>query len=297
MSRGPLKEELRRSEPDPAALERVWSGVRAREQRSSVLPLRLVGVAAIAGIAVVSVLVLREPSPASRLVPEVHASSPVRVQLEGNSSVELEGNARFEPSVNDARVLSLHAGRAAFTLGAGPWVVTSRYLRVEVASAMFSVEVGGETDSVTVTRGHLRLSAPGLEELVLTEGQSFSTGASQVTWDSLAREGDLAGAWRSLKAEGVRAKAQGAAPELTLLLSDVAATGGDEALSRALLSSVMNAPDGGAERGLAAYTLGKRLQADGQRAAAAESFERSLELGVPVELRDDAARRAAQTRP
>ncbi len=38
------------------------------------------------------------------------------------------------------------------------------------------------------------------------------------------------------------------------------------------------------------------MQADGQRAATAASFERSLAPGVPVEPRDNAARSEAQTR-
>ncbi len=293
MSRGPLKDELSRSEPDAAALERVWSGVRAKEPRS-VMPIRLVGVAAMLVIAVAAVALLRvgdRPQPIS-----VAAPAPVEVQLAAGSTVRLDADARFEPSVRDAKVLSLHAGRAQFALQQGPWVVTSRHLRLEVAAATFALEVGGATDSVTVQRGEVRVSVPGLEDLVLGEGQSFTTGPRQLTWDALAREGDLVGAWRALEAEGVRAEASGASPELTMLLSDVAAAGRDEALSRELLSTVMNAADGGAERGLAAYTLGKRLQDDGRAGEAAESFEQSLSLGLPVELREDAKHRAVQTR-
>ena len=64
---------------------------------------------------------------------------------------------------------------------------------------------------------------------------------------------------------------------------------------RELLRVVVDASDGGAERGLAAYTLGVRLQTDGQLEDAAKAFEQSVELGLPPELRREAHMRAAQS--
>jgi len=51
---------------------------------------------------------------------------------------------------------------------------------------------------------------------------------------------------------------------------------------------VMGSTDGGAERGLAAFTLGKRLLADERRDEARAAFQRSLELELPTELREEA---------
>lgn len=291
MKRPPLKDQLHRSEPDAAALERVWNGVREKERAHSrpVLWLGLAGVAATATFA----LLRLEPAP----VPPQSASTS-RVQLGGGSSVQLEAEARFETSPRDTQALALAAGRAHFDLqsAAAPWVVNSHRLHLEVASAAFSLEVGAQTDSLSVTRGTVRLRAPGAGEVLLSAGQSFSTGpAPPPSWEALVREGDLAGAWRLLQHGGVLAQLAGASPEKTMLLSDVAAAGGDEALSRELLRVVVDASDGGAERALAAYTLGVRLQTDGQFGDAANAFERSVTLGLPAELRREAHLRAAES--
>jgi hypothetical protein len=291
MTRPPLKDRLHRSEPDAAALERVWTGVREKERRRA-RPLLWLGVSGgvLAAAAVALFLLLRPAPPPDSLV----GSPASLVQLGGGSSVQLEAEARFETSP-----LALRSGRAHFTLenGATPWVVNSRHLRLEVAAASFTLEVGVETDSLTVTRGAVRVSTPGTAEVVLSAGQSFSTGAPvPPTWEALAREGNLAGAWKVLEHAGVLGQVAGASPEKTMLLSDVAAAGGDEALSRELLRLVVEARDGGAERGLAAYTLGVRLQADGQLEDAASAFEQSVSLGLPPELQREAHRRAAQSR-
>jgi hypothetical protein len=289
MSRPPLKERLHRSEPDDAALERVWSGVREKERQRSrpVLGLSIAAAATVVGLFVF----LRPDAPPLSLQPAPGSL----VQLGRGSSVQLGPDAQFET----APQLALRAGRAQFTLepAASPWQVSSRHLHLEVAAATFTLEVGGEIDSISVTRGAVRLSTPGASEgVVLSAGQSFSTGAPPPpSWEALAREGNLAGAWALLQHDGVLGQVAGAPAEKTMLLSDVAAAGGDEALSRELLRVVVDASDGGAERGLAAYTLGVRLQTDGQLEDAAKAFEQSVELGLPPELRREAHMRAAQS--
>lgn len=288
MSRPPLKDRLHRSEPDAAALERVWTGVREKERRRNrpVLGLSIAAAATVLGLFVF----LRPPEPPLSLQP-VPGSL---VQLGRGSSVQLGPDAQFET----APVLALRSGRAQFTLepAATRWEVTSRHLHLEVAAATFTLEVGGEIDSISVTRGAVRLSTPGASDVVLSAGQSFSTGAPlPPSWEALAREGNLAGAWALLQHDGVLGQVVGAPAEKTMLLSDVAAAGGDEALSRELLRVVVEASDGGAERGLAAYTLGVRLQTDGQLEDAANAFEQSVELGLPPELRREAHMRAAQS--
>ena len=288
MSRPPLKDRLHRSEPDDAALERVWTGVREKERQRSrpVLGLSLAAVAT-----VVALFVYLRPAPPLLVPPTANASL---VQLGGGSFVQLEPDAQFETAPS----LALRSGRGHFALepSSSRWVVTSRHLHLEVASATFSLEVAGETDSISVTRGTVKVSTPGASEVVLSAGQSFSTGAPAApSWEALAREGKLAEAWKVLQHPGVLGQLPGASTEKMLLLSDVAAAGGDEALSRELLRVVVDASDGGAERALAAYTLGVRLQTDGQLEDAARAFEQSVELGLPPELRREAHMRAAQS--
>ena len=288
MSRPPLKERLHRSEPDDAALERVWSGVREKERTRNrpVLGLSIAFAFTVVGLFVF----LRPDAPPLSLEPTPGSL----VQLGRGSSVQLGPDAQFATGPQ----LALRHGRAQFTLepAASAWEVTSRHLHLEVAAATFSLEVAGEIDSISVTRGTVRLSTPGASDVVLSAGQSFSTGAPPPpSWEALAREGNLTGAWALLQHEGVLGQVVGAPPEKTMLLSDVAEAGGDEALSRELLRVVVDASDGGAERGLAAYTLGVRLQTDGQLEDAAKAFEQSVELGLPPELRREAHMRAAQS--
>jgi hypothetical protein len=274
------RKDLSGSEPTAASLERVWSGVREREGRRGLAMGWKLAMAALVvlGLGLGLQLAVSRPEPTNQAV---------EIQLAGGSTVHLEADAHFEPV--GPRALALNAGVARFSLAQGPWVVSSRHLRLEVAAAEFSLEVGGEKDSLTVTRGEVRVSSPGLSAVTLRAGQSFSTGAPTVReWELLARDGDLAGAWRVLGHDGVQASAVNANPELRLVLSDVAAAGGDQPLSRALLSEVMSATDGGAERGLAAFTLGKRLLADERRDEARTAFQRSLELELPTELRAEA---------
>jgi hypothetical protein len=279
-----FKKDLGGSEPDASAVERVWSGVREREAQRR--PHGWFVLAAALLLAVVGLtLQLRATTPP---VPSV-TQNETTVQLAAGAQVELGHDAQLEPV--GLHAVALRRGRATFTLQQGPWVVTSKRLRLEVASATFGFDVTDAADSVTVTRGEVRLSASGFEAITLREGQTFST-ASQATWESLARNGELAAAWKVLGIEGVRAAAESAAPEKVMLLSDIAAAGADEPLSRELLGRVVESVDGGAERGLAAYTLGKRLEAEGSSAAARVSFQRSLELGLPVELRQEAEQHA-----
>ena len=277
-----FKKDLSGSEPDAAAVERVWRGVRDAEERRR--PTRWLVLAA---VLVVGALALTLQFAPWRTPVQVTTPS---VQLAEGAQVELGPGAQLEPV--GLHALALHRGSAHFSLEKGPWVVSSKRLRLEVASATFQFDVADAEDSVTVTRGEVRLAASGFEAITLREGQSFST-ASSTTWETLARAGDLAGAWKVLGAEGVRAAAVRVTPEHAMLLSDVAAAGRDEALSRELLTRVMGAEDAGAERGLAAYTLGQRLEGDGAREAAAKAYRRSLELGLPTELRDDALQRAS----
>ncbi|MFO0601319.1 MAG: hypothetical protein U0228_38780 [Myxococcaceae bacterium] len=282
-----LRNELSGANPDAATLERVWRGVVTRETPA---PPRRALVLMLAGVAAVAVGVISTLAVTSLLTPKPSGVENV-VRLGSDSFVTLEGKTQLLKQ--GPHSLAVSNGAARFTLE-GAWTVSTRHLRIEVASAEFRAEIGDVRDSISVTRGEVKVSAPGLAPLTLRAGQSFSTdGAS---WKALARSGDFEGAWALLGEAGVRTVAAESTPDERLLLADVAQAGGASQVGFELLREVVDAADAGPERGLAAFTLGDRLRQAGQGAEARRAFERALELPLPPELAS-AARRAVESLP
>lgn len=278
-----LKNELTHSEPDVAALERVWSGMRAKSARRPKIRVALVGGAALA-VAAAAVVFFTLDSSA-----EVVAGAPSMVTraFGAKSTATFTSASSFGVSP-ETSVIALHAGHGHFVVDDQSWVVTSRHLRLDVASATFTLDSTEQLDSVTVERGEVRVRRPS-GDVVLRAGQTFTSGAESVDWETLARAGELKEAWKLLQHAGVVQAATGSDAERRMLLSEVAAAGRDGAISESLLREVMAVES--PQRGLAAYTLGRRLQADGRTKEAKEAFDQAREFGVPSELQEDLDRR------
>lgn len=278
-----LKDELTRGSPSPATLERVWAGVRAK---TSPLPRRRrwwpVVTLAVTGVVLLLAWVHR---PRAALPQGELAEVQVAEGVKGRFSA----GSRWDVT---AGVVALHAGKAQLEVTRGPWVVTSRYLRMDVAAAELSVACDEVSDSVVVRRGEVTVRrASG--DVVLHAGQTFSMGDEAPDWRGLAKAGELRAAWRQLGHEGVVLAARTSGPAEVLLLSEVAAAGEDDALACVLLEEVIDAPAAGSDRGVAAYMLGRRLQQrDPEKALAA--WQRAERLGVPEELRGELSRVLAQ---
>jgi hypothetical protein len=292
----PLKSLLTRSEPDRATLDRVWAGLRQKETRRYRAPLLFSALVSLSAT-LIAVSVWLHPSPRA---PSVIAAPASRVLLQGQQrfagGVELTSTDATVAyvTVHDqlVRVEVLRGPVRLAALGPGKCVVTSRRLSFDVAAATVRFEVGPDDDSVVVEQGEVALREPAGAAKVVPAGARFTTGPS---WRALAAQGNLAGAWAKLGPEGVGQQARGASLDERSLLADIAAAGHDVPLSITLLEGVLNAPQASrVERALAAYGLGLRLLEHGEPARAAQAFEQSLGLELPVALQNDARARAAE---
>lgn len=274
----PLKDELTKSEPERAALDRVWARVKARQARR--FPVRLALGAAAALLAGAGAWL----------------AWPVPAAPQGRSLLALVDGSTvtFDPTAQ----VSLENGRVRVARGAAHldlksrWTVTTSRFSLDVAAAQVEVVAGEAADSVAVERGEVVVSGPGVTPLTLGPGQRFTTAGAAARWEALARDGRFEEAWALLGAAGVSAEAARAPAELQLLLADVAAAGHDRPLSLRLLRELLASGAPPPQRALAAYTLGVRLKTSEPREAAT-AFERSLELDLAPELRSEACHRAA----
>lgn len=272
----PLKDMLSRSEPGQATVDRVWAGVRARERR-----VRPVQVAALA--AGVVLLIVGGRLWQTRERPLEGLVSPVA----GLTLAAEPGTVAHYASLGGE--VEVRVERGAVRVEARPGVrcvVTSRELKVEVASATARFEVG-EGVRVWVEEGE-----------VVVRGKRVRAGsaASSVPddWRALAARGDLKAAWALLGADGVRREAVVGTAEQRTLLADISAAGEDLSLAVSLLEGVVASGAPSSERAVAAYDLGLRLVDLGAPERAALAFEQALVLDLPAALASDARARAAE---
>jgi transmembrane sensor len=121
-------------------------------------------------------------------------------------------------------------------------------------------------------------------------------GSAQVPlWRALAGSGDYARAYREIGAGGIASEASHASVDDLLALGDVARLSGHPQDAVAPLSGVIRDHSSDARAGVAAFTLG-RLELDtlARPDQAAAAFARSIELGLPGSLAEDAYARLVE---
>jgi hypothetical protein len=296
----PLEELLGHAEPDRAALDRVWGGLKRRERRRALRPFVLAGTLLAAAVAVAVWLVFTPAQPSGQGDPFgaalAAATPPTTLTTADGSTLTLDRGAQAHAAPSAAGVV-LHVDRGTVHLsvrdGAAAWTVETARLKVVVlASTSLELDVSELGDTVSVTRGQATVSGREVvTPVVLGGGQRFSTATR--SWLDHARSGSFEAAWRLLGAEGVRREAALASPGDALLLADIAATGKDEPLAIEVLEGVTRAA-ASPQRELAWFSLGLRLSAAGETRNAARAFEASYTPSLPKELRRDACTRAAE---
>ena len=120
-------------------------------------------------------------------------------------------------------------------------------------------------------------------------------GAGPSSWRALASRGDYAEAYREVGPAKIEEESAHASVDDLLALGDVARLSGHPREAVAPLTRVMNEHGSDARAGVAAFTLG-RIQLDtlGQPDVAAAAFARSIELGLPAGLSEDAYARLVE---
>ncbi len=291
----PLKTLLGRSTPTTATLDRVWAGIKQRESARRRWSLELgLGVGALVAAGVVGFVVFGLRAPV-----DVPAVAVAPVALVGDSSpstgVRVAVGERAEAWFAHGGVqVSRGVVKVTARVGSGaPLEVTAGTVRVQVAAAVVRVEVMEHGVSLVVEEGEVVVRP------MLGAAQTVRAGASWTDrvrdWRALARAGELAEAWAVLGPEGVTAAGSGASLEDQTLLADIAASGGARRQAIGLLEHAI-AVEGTdrTERAVAAYDLGLRYVEEGEPRLAAQVFERSIALDLPVALQRDARARAAE---
>jgi transmembrane sensor len=122
-----------------------------------------------------------------------------------------------------------------------------------------------------------------------TQTPSTSAAALNQSWRALASRGDYAGAYREVGPSKIDEEATRASVDDLLALGDVARLSGHPREAIAPLTRVIDEHTSDARAGVAAFTLG-RIQLDtlARPDLAAAAFARSIELGLPEGLAEDA---------
>jgi len=249
-------------------------------------------------------------------------------RFEDGSVIRVEGGTTVRAVENSGEAFSteLVAGTARFEVEPGGprrWSVDCELALVEVVGTVFEVERSEGRARVAVERGRVRvrdrvrgvthLLGPGEEVVVERERASAPTPPEPVPvpeadepeatapptgrWRRLAQDGDYHAAWRQLGRRGLARESRRASPEDLLALADVARLSGHPAEAVAPLEQLVREHPSDANAGLAALTLGViHMDQLGQPAPAAAAFERSLDLGLPTSLQQDALARLAVSR-
>lgn len=288
----PLKHRLPGSEPDRAALDRVWAGVERGGERARVggWPLAFAAVSAALVVAVAGWW--RAASSAPARAEGVVASARGPEAAPRFATVTLEDGT----VLGSASALVLSDGVVRVDASKGPADVRVKGLRFVASAGRFTVRVASEQVQLDVEAGLVSVEGEAVARQVGV-GETFVHALKAVPpWLPLARAGKFAEAADALGAEGRRRVAASAlSAEDRLLFSDVAQAAGEGALVLAQLDEVAAADAGADVRALAAWKRGLRLsEVKGEEVAAARSFEHAVELGLPGLPQRDAAARLAE---
>ncbi len=284
----PLKERLPGSEPDRAALDRVWAGVARDLERKTVSPwpLAFAAVSVALAVAVVGWWRAASSAPPAQVAAAEAPAAPrfARVTLEDGTEL------------GAASALVLSDGVVRVDATEGPADVRVKGLRFLATTGRFTVRVASEQVQLDVEAGLVSVTGEAVERQV-GAGQSLVQALeAKAAWLPLARAGKFAEAADALGASGRRRVAGSSlSAEDRLLFSDVAQAAGEGAVVLSQLDAVAAADAGADVRALAAWKRGLRLsEQKGEEAAAARSFEHAVELGLPGIAKKDAAARLAE---
>jgi hypothetical protein len=210
-----------------------------------------------------------------------------------------KGGGRFEVVPNKARRFRVLAGEVSVqALGTVFTVDHLQAGRVRVAVVVGRVAVtwtgGGETLSQgqegTFPRADEPRTAPPVAEPPTTERRPTTQRSDD--WRSLARDGAFRRAYAAMTAPSARAVRD--VPDELLLAADVARRAGYPEVAVRHLTRLLTAHAGDARAFVAAFTLGRVHDGQGQPAAAARAFEQAHLLDPNGALAQDALARAAR---
>lgn len=315
--RAPLKDQLEDTAPEQE-LRGTWRKVQTlrarREARRELYPalrLAMLGTA----IALAVLLVVRIPNPFAARAPGpllVEDSLPGAldarkgpIQFSDGSRVDLAPSARLEVVDNSGRafVSVLQAGTASFDVQPGGprrWTIEAGLVSVEVVGTRFSVTRAANGVEVEVQHGIVLVRGERVPDRIqrLTAGQRLRVEAS-VPAPAKAPETAPAVTVPAPAGPASVHPAPSASVKVgfdTLLQrADAQRRAGDIKAAEATLdAAAASAPDRG-RAALAAFTLGKLLlDGSGRPADAARAFSRSIALGPPASIAEDALARLVE---
>jgi transmembrane sensor len=233
------------------------------------------------------------------------APAPVTVALDDGSRLEIVEGTRLVRGAGapDRVELAVERGRATFDVkpnGPRAWVIDAGDVVVKVLGTRFTVARDGDAVEVSVERGKVKVETKEGAR-ILTAGQSFRTTRANATPDASAHAETNAKAPAPTPAP-VRAPAPAPAPDPApvsvqaadpMSQADALRRSGSASSAVQVLRDVVDAGD--ARAPLAAFTIGKIHVEDlHDEAGAARWFERSIALGLPSGLDEEAHARAVE---
>lgn len=203
-----------RAAPRPVAPAAGLARRADRRPRMRPAPLGLAAAAALAGIAVLGLMLpgTQPPTPARSAAKPVEYATPIGVRedatLNDRSVVHLDADSAVRVAFSDrARDVRLERGQAMFEVThdpARPFDVDARGATVTAVGTIFDVDLVGDAVEVRVFRGVVRVRSPGGDVRLLHVGeQLYLSGDRRVVWGRFSP--DLTQTWRSdwLKADNM----------------------------------------------------------------------------------------------
>jgi transmembrane sensor len=268
------------------------------------------------------------------LIADDEASSSVEYRLTGGSTLHLEPGAHLETEENTGRVVvfNLRRGRATFDIAPlrhELFRVRASEVDVDVIGTRFTVEHGEHEVIIEVERGLVvvggepvsgeRRLSPGQRLVVNLETPSMQgvaagqelpvpsdttpetelrseESSARPRWHALARERSFDEAYELLGAGGLARETERAVtPDQLFALADVARLSGHPRDAISPLERLVASFPTDRRAALAAFTLGRiHLDTLGEPELAGRAFARSLQLGPPPSLREDARARIVE---
>lgn len=323
--RPPLKDRLV-SPMDASSVARIRAGVVTRDRRPS-RRRWLLAVAGAAAVAAVGVLAWKAPPSGEPLTVDGRSLAPLEVEaphaltLDDGSRIELHAGTRLVPRSNDGRELVLDLERGEIELDVVPdtgrrWMIEARWATIEVVGTRFAVARDERGVDVSVQRGEvvvrgehvlgrvrhllagqrLRVLAP--EPIAVREPEVLAADppedepqpldTTEAPVDEVSRTDALEPRAPS-RARSIPEPAPVDEVAALLASADAARAAGRPREAADHLAALVAEHRGDRRAPLAAFTLA-RLQLDvlGEPAAALETLEHAIVLGLPAPVVLDA---------